>query len=89
MPSKKPATTDTKETTEVKKRVFRTAEERKADIDKKIAYHAAAIQKLEAKKARIGTGHRVRKPSFASVVAELKASGLKPEEILELLKKNQ
>ena len=69
-----------------KKRVFRSPEERIAEIDKKIAFHSKAIETLEAKKSRVGTGRRVRKPSFASVVAQLKSSGKTPEEILELLK---
>ncbi len=71
------------EATDKKKRVFRSPEERKAEIDKKIAFHAAAIETLEAKKAKIGTGHRTRKASFSKVVAELKASGMSPEQILE------
>jgi len=69
------------------KRVFRTAEERFAEIDKKIAFHQRLIELLETKKSSIGTGHRQRKPSFAKVFAELKASGKTPEEILELFKK--
>jgi hypothetical protein len=69
------------------KRVFRSAEERFAEIDKKIAFHQRSIEKLESKKTNIGTGRRQRKPSFAKVFAELKASGKTPEEILELLNK--
>jgi len=68
------------------KRTFRSPEVRLAEIDKKIAFHQKSIEQLEAKKTRVGTAHRTRKPSFAKVFAELKASGRTPEEILELLK---
>ena len=69
------------------KRVFRTPEERQAEIDKKIMFHQKAIEQLELKKAKIGTGRRQRKLTYAKVFADLKASGKTPEEIAELLNK--
>lgn len=69
------------------KRTFRTSEERLAEIDKKIMFHQRAIGQLESKKAKIGTGRRQRKLTYAKVFAELKASGKTPEEIAELLNK--
>jgi septal ring factor EnvC (AmiA/AmiB activator) len=68
------------------KRGFRSIEERIAEIDKKIAFHTKAIETLEAKKAKVGTARRSRKMTYAKVLAELKASGKTPEEIMELLK---
>jgi septal ring factor EnvC (AmiA/AmiB activator) len=69
------------------KRTFRTAEERIAEADRKIQFHQKAIEQLESKKARIGTGRRQRKLTYAKVFAELKASGKTPEEIAEYLNK--
>lgn len=69
------------------KRTFRPVEERIAETDRKISFHQKAIDQLESKKARIGTGHRQRKLTYAKVFAELKASGKTPEEIAELLNK--
>lgn len=57
------------------KRNFRSAEERIAEIDKKIAFHTKAIETLEAKKTKVGTARRTRKMSYAKVLAEMKASG--------------
>lgn len=68
------------------KRNFRSAEERIAEIDKKIAFHTRSIETLEAKKTKVGTGRRTRKLSYAKVFAELKASGKTPEEIADMLK---
>jgi septal ring factor EnvC (AmiA/AmiB activator) len=67
------------------KRNFRSAEERIAEIDRKIAFHAKSIDQLETRKARINAP-RKRKMSYAKVFAELKASGKSPEEIAEFLK---
>ena len=67
------------------KRTFRSAEERIAEIDRKIQFHQKAIEQLEAKKAKIGTRRRQSKLTYAKVFAELKASGKTPEEIAELL----
>lgn len=75
-----PATTGTR-----KPRVFRTAEERVAEIDRKIAFHTKSIEQLEAKKGKIGTARRQRKLSYGKVFAELKASGKSPEEIAAFL----
>ena len=69
------------------KRTFRTAEERIAEVDRKIQFHQKALEQLESKKAKIGTGRRQRKLTYAKVFAELKASGKTPEEISELLNK--
>ena len=84
MPAKKKPV----ETTEQPKakRNFRSAEERIAEFDKKIAFHTKSIETLEAKKAKVGTGRRTRKLTYAKVFAELKASGKTPEEIAEMLK---
>ena len=68
------------------KRVFRSAEERIAEIDKKIAFHAKATETLEAKKAKIRAGgKRERKLSFAKVLAQAKASGKTPEQLAAFL----
>ncbi len=68
------------------KRTFRSAEERIAEIDRKIAFHTKSIEQLETRKARINAP-RKRKISYARVFADLKASGKTPEEIYEFLKK--
>ena len=67
------------------KRTYRTSEERLAEVDKKILFHQRAIEQLESKKTRIGTGRRQRKLTYAKVFAELKASGKTPEEIAAFL----
>lgn len=67
------------------KRNFRSAEERIAEIDRKIAFHTRAIEKLEARKVKVSAPRR-RRLSYAKVFAEIKASGKTPEEIAELLK---
>lgn len=69
------------------KRTFRSAEERTAEIDKKIIFHQKSIETLESKKAKIGTARRQHKLTYAKVFAELKASGKTPEEIAELINK--
>ena len=69
------------------KRTFRTAEERMAEVDRKIQFHQKAIEQLESKKAKIGTRRRPSKLTYAKVFAELKASGKTPEEIAEFLNK--
>jgi septal ring factor EnvC (AmiA/AmiB activator) len=67
------------------KRNFRSADERIAEIDKKIQFHTNSIEKLESRKERINAPRR-RRLSYAKVFAELKASGKTPEEISEMLK---
>ncbi len=69
------------------KRSFRSVEERVAEIDRKIQFHQKALEQLESKKAKIGTGRRQHKLTYAKVFADLKASGKTPEEIAELLNK--
>lgn len=69
------------------KRTFRTVEERIAEVERKIQFHQKALEQLESKKAKIGTGRRQRKLTYAKVFAELKASGKTPEEIAEFLNK--
>ena len=87
MPAKKKSEVVASTTSEKAKRTFRTAEERIAEVDKKIQFHQKAIDQLKSKKAKIGTGRRQRKLTYAKVFAELKASGKTPEEIAELLNK--
>ena len=67
------------------KRNFRSAEERIAEIDRKIAFHIRAIEQLETRKAKV-SAPRKRRMSYAKVFAEIKASGKTPEEIAELIK---
>ena len=67
------------------KRNFRSAEERIAEIDRKIAFHSRAIEQLETRKAKV-SAPRKRRMSYAKVCAEIKASGKTPEEIAELIK---
>ena len=67
------------------KRNFRSAEERIAEIDRKIAFHSRAIEQLETRKAKV-SAPRKRRMSYAKVFAEIKASGKTPEEIAELIK---
>lgn len=89
MPAKKKTevVTPAVQETPKSKRTFRTTEERIAEVDRKIQFHQKAIQRLESKKAKIGTGRRQRKLTYAKVFAELKASGKTPEEISEFLNK--
>ncbi len=67
------------------KRNFRSAEERIAEIDRKIAFHSKSIEQLETRKSMINAPRR-RRLSYAKVFADLKASGKTPEEIQEMLK---
>jgi len=67
------------------KRNFRSADERIAEIDRKIAFHTRSIEQLEQRKAKINAP-RKRRLSYAKVFAELKASGKTPEEISEFIK---
>ena len=87
MPAKKKPEVVAYTSNEKAKRTFRTAEERIAEVDRKIQFHQKAIEQLESKKAKIGTGRRQRKLTYAKVFAELKASGKTPEEIAEYLNK--
>ena len=87
MPAKKKSEVVASTTSEKAKRTFRTAEERIAEVDRKIQFHQKALEQLESKKAKIGTGRRQRKLTYAKVFAELKASGKTPEEIAEYLNK--
>ena len=87
LPAKKKAEVVASTTSEKAKRTFRTAEERIAEVDRKIQFHQKALEQLESKKAKIGTGRRQRKLTYAKVFAELKAAGKTPEEIAEFLNK--
>lgn len=87
MPLKKKTEVVVSTKSEKANRTFRTAEERIAEVDRKIQFHQKAIEQLESKKAKIGTGLRQRKLTYAKVFAELKASGKTPEEIAEFLNK--
>lgn len=80
-----------------KKRVVRSKEERKAEIDKKIAYHKECITALEAKKAAIdspktrnGRGKglkRIMNESKLSDEEMAKALGMPLEEVKEKIQK--
>jgi septal ring factor EnvC (AmiA/AmiB activator) len=83
MPAKKKEI-EVKEETKAK-RNFRSAEERIAEIDRKIAFHMKSIEQLEKRKEKVNAPRR-RRLSYAKVFAELKASGKTPEEIASLLK---
>jgi hypothetical protein len=85
MPKKK-TTSPVDQTKEKKAIVFRTIEEREAELDKKIKYHEDMISVLNAKKEKLRAPRKAR-VSFQTVINELKASGKTPAEILELLKK--
>ena len=67
------------------KRNFRSADERIAEIDRKIAFHTRSIEQLETRKSKI-SAPRKRRLSYAKVFAELKASGKTPEEISDFIK---
>lgn len=69
---------------EKKTRNYRSKEERKAEIDKKIAYHKECIKTLEAKKASIDNGRRggSRQKSLKRLIADAK---LKDAELIEVM----
>ena len=85
MPTNKKSEVLASTTSEKSKRTYRTAEERIAEVDKKILFHQKSIDQLESKKVKIGTRRRQSKLTYAKVFAELKASGKTPEEIAEFL----
>ena len=64
---------------EKKRMVRRSADERIAELDKKIAYHHKSIQTLEKKKKATLNG--AKKPAYSSLVTELTESGYTPEQI--------
>ena len=68
-----------------KKMVRRTAEERVAEIDVKIASHKEAIKKLEAKKETIlHPKQRVSKAAqYKNLMKQLQKQGKSPQEIAE------
>lgn len=68
------------------KRIYRTKEERAAELDTKIEYHKKAIASLEAKKEAI-LSPKVRKGrvGISSVVRLAKEKGLSPEDMLKKL----
>lgn len=80
-----------------KKRVVRSKEERKAEIDKKIAYHKECIAALEAKKAAIDSPKtrngrakgikRIMTEGKLSDEETAKALGMTLEEMKEKLEK--
>ena len=67
------------------KRTFRSAEERIAEIDKKIAFHSKAIAQLEERKQKINSPRQRRKMTYAKLFSEIKASGMTPEQIAEII----
>ena len=71
---------------EKKTRVRRPIEEREAELDTKIKYHEDCIASLKARKENL-RAPRATRMSYKTVIAELKASGKTPEEILEFLQK--
>jgi hypothetical protein len=56
MPAKRKSEISASSTKEKTKRTYRTAEERSAEVDRKIQFHQKAIELLETKKAKVGTG---------------------------------
>ncbi len=71
---------------EATERVYRTKEERIAELEAKIEYHKKAIVSLEAKKETVLTPKtRKGRISVSSVVKIAKEKGRSPEEILEKL----
>lgn len=69
---------------EKKPRNYRSKEERKAEIEKKIAYHKECIKVLEAKKATIESGRRggSRTKSLKRLITDAK---LTDAELLEVM----
>lgn len=68
-------------------RTNRTAEERIAEIDRKIEKHKSDIASLEAKKdAILNPKPRKAKMTTSAVIKIAKEAGLTPEEMLERLK---
>lgn len=74
-----------------KTRIRRTVEERKAEINGKIAYHQKMIDQLIVRRDQIGAEKpkTERKPSFSKAVAALKEAEVTPEEILAFVKKKK
>lgn len=70
-----------------KKRIRRSADERVAEIDKKIAAHKETIKKLEQRKAEIlNPKPRLSKAQKMKIVIDkAKSSGMSVEEIAEKL----
>lgn len=69
---------------EKKTRNYRSKDERKAEIDKKIAYHKECIKALEAKKTSIDKGRQggKRQKSLNRLIADAK---LPSEELLKVM----
>ena len=70
-----------------KERKTRSQEERVAEIDKKIAYHAQCIETLKKKKNEVlNPTKKIRvKKSISSIIAKAKESGMTNEQIAEKL----
>jgi len=67
-------------TLEEKKRlVRRSADERIAELDKKIAYHQRSIENLEKRKRAIVNG--AKRPDYKDILTEMAESGLSPDEM--------
>ncbi len=69
---------------EKKRMVRRSADERIAELDKKIAYHQRSIENLEKRKRVIING--VRRPDYNDIVTEMAESGMTPDEMRVALK---
>lgn len=69
---------------EKKTRNYRSKDERKAEIDKKIAYHKECIKALEAKKASIDKGRQggTRTKTLKRLISDAK---LNDAELLEVM----
>ena len=68
-----------------RKLVRRPAEERIAEIDKKIAGHKDAIQKLEAKKNAILNPRASKAAGLKALISKAKDAGMSNEEIAQKL----
>lgn len=72
---------------EKKARVYRSADERKAEIDEKIKYHQKCIEALEKRKAGIGQHkERATRVSVAAITKQIKENKVDPEKAYEALK---
>ena len=66
-------------------RARRTKEEMIADIDKKIAFHKAHIEQLEAKKSSILNPKPRKNAVIKTIISKATESGMSEQEIAEKL----
>ena len=69
-----------------KERVIRPYELRLEELDKKIAYHEQAIEKLKARKDKM-QNPPLSRDERKSIITAAAQSGFSPEEIAEILEK--